>query len=164
MIEVYQNLFVGADDDFSKVEQQEGWAFVQAARDPWHRQALGYTEPTPPTTDKECLIARRDQCLILNLVDSDSPKGIRSVLFYEALDFIEQMLHAGDLKVLIHSNRGVSRAPSIALLYLTFRLGKLPSTSFEDAYQEFIKIYPHYDPSKGLCEFLVDRWDSGLFN
>lgn len=164
MIEVYHNFFVGADADFAQVEQQPGWAFVQAAREPWHRQALGYAEPLPPKTNKEFLIAQRDQRLILNLVDSDSPKDFRSVLFYEALDFIEQMLYAGNIKILLHSNRGVSRAPSIAMLYLAFRLEELPGTSFDDARQEFIKLYPHYDPSKGLREFLNDKWDSGLFN
>lgn len=163
MIEVYKNLWVGSDQDFEKVQDAPSWAFVQAAREPWHRQALAYTGRNALSNDPECLIACRINRLILNMIDADSHESFRSVMFYEACDFIEAQLFNDERKLLVHSKLGKSRGPSVALIYLTFRVKLLPATSFGEAMAEFMKLYPDYTPGKGIQEFLERVWDSGLF-
>jgi len=72
MIEIYPNLYIGNEDDYeSKVRSETGWCVVHACKDPYHRQALGYTGRAAPKEHPEYLIARRDNQLILNLVDAD---------------------------------------------------------------------------------------------
>lgn len=163
MIEVYRNLFVGGEKDFAKVAHQSNWAFVQCAKEPWHRQALGYVERSPRKDDPEYLIAVRPNRLILNMVDAPAPEFFRSVLFYEACDFIEAQLFNDERKVLVHCNKGESRGPSVAMVYLAFRVKVLPSTSFMEAVKGFAALYPRYSPGKGIREFLQREWESGLF-
>lgn len=48
MIEVYPGLFVGDQTDLIHVDDgdkgiKDGWFCISAAKDPWHREALGYT-------------------------------------------------------------------------------------------------------------------------
>jgi hypothetical protein len=70
MIEVFPNLYVGNGVDEAEVRGKEGWYVISAAKDPWHRKALGYTSQGAPKDHPEYLIANRDQHMILNLVDS----------------------------------------------------------------------------------------------
>jgi hypothetical protein len=164
MVEVYKNLFVGSGEDFASVGHLSSWGFVQAAKEPWHRQALGYDERGIALTHREYLIAKRGNRMILNMVDAPSPDFFRTVFFYESCDFIGELLYNDTLKVLVHCNRGESRAPSIALVYLAFRVGALPTESFVSAANAFLELYPNYAPGRGIQEFLQKNWDSGLFN
>lgn len=44
MIEIYNNLFIGNEMDYEKnVKRQNGWAIVHACKEPYHRQAVGYS-------------------------------------------------------------------------------------------------------------------------
>ena len=59
-------------------------------------------------------------------------------------------------KVLIHCNQGISRSPSIGLLYLAVK-GIIKNENYNIAKEDFIKIYPKYEPS-GIKEFLEINW------
>lgn len=72
MIEVKSNLFVGSQDDEAAIRGQGGWFVVHACKEPYHRQALGYSGRGAPKDHPEYLIARREGRLILNLVDVDN--------------------------------------------------------------------------------------------
>jgi predicted protein tyrosine phosphatase len=60
--------------------------------------------------------------------------------------------------VLIHCNKGESRAPSLALLFLAKRLRVIPAGSFSQAKEAFSMLYPAYRPGVGIEEFLIERW------
>ena len=115
MIEVYTKLFVGSELDYEGiVSRQSGWAVVQACKDPYHRQALGYSERAAPKNHPEYLVALRGMRLILNIVDANDPAFFDKGMITQALDFIDQQ-HSDKLNVLVHCNQGESRGPSIAL-------------------------------------------------
>lgn len=61
-------------------------------------------------------------------------------------------------KVLIHCNQGISRSPSIGLLYLAVK-GIIKNENYNIAKEDFIKIYPKYEPS-GIKEFLEINWSN----
>ncbi len=159
MIEVYQGLFVGNQDDYEyTVAHQAGWAVVHACKEPYHRQALGYTGRAAPKDHPEYYRARRGNRLILNLVDADNPMFFdRERVIIPALDFIDEM-RSNDLQILVHCNQGESRAPSIALLYLAARLGVLPTASLEAAEAQFRLLYSFYNPGFGIREHLRQNW------
>lgn len=158
MIEVYSNLFVGDEIDYElNVAAQEGWAVVQACKEPYHRQALGYRGRRPPEGHHESLVARRGHRLILNMVDARDPALFPKEMIDAALDFIHEALDKG-LKVLVHCDRGDSRAPSIALLYMAARLGELPTESLEAAEEKFRTLYPNYNPKPGIYGHLRQNW------
>ena len=118
MVEIHPKLFVGNQDDYEQnVRFQPGWRIVHACREPYHREALGYRGRSAPEDNPEYLVAVRGDRLILNLIDADDPAYIPKEIMDRSLAFIEQSL--GDrCRVLVHCNQGLSRGPSIGLLYL----------------------------------------------
>ncbi len=159
MKEVYPNLFVGSQIDYEEiVAGQEGWMVLHACKEPYHRQALGYSGRAAPRDNPEYLVARRGNRLILNMVDVDNPDFFDKGMIDAGLNFIDEALQ-NHKKILIHCNLGESRSPSIALLYMASRLGVLPCESLQIAEIEFKKKYPEFNPKPGILGFLEKNWD-----
>ena len=159
MIEIYPGLYVGNQSDYeSLVKHQPDWYVVHACKEPYHREALGYSGRAASNTHPEYLVARRGHRLILNLVDVADPAYIRREIIDAALDFIHEGLDAGK-HVLVHCNQGESRAPSIGLLYLAVFTDKLPTGSLLEAETLFRSLYPAYNPARGMHEFLRVNWE-----
>lgn len=159
MIEVHENLFIGNEKDFENdVKQKDGWAVVQACKEPYHREAIGYSGRSVSPEHEEYLVARRGNRLILNMVDVENPNFFDEEMIEEALDFVDQQLDKGN-KVLIHCNQGKSRSPSLGLLFLATRTDVLPDKAFSQAEEKFKGIYPYYDPKSGIRGHLQEKWD-----
>ncbi|MCK4310011.1 MAG: dual specificity protein phosphatase family protein [Methanomicrobia archaeon] len=157
MIEILHNLYIGTQDDYEyTVKGKEGWFVVHACKEPYHREALGYTGREAPKGHPEYLIAKRGNRLILNLIDPDDPQYVPKEIIDAALDFIEEGLMTGK-KVLVHCNLGGSRSPGIGLLYMAIK-GFIPNETSEKAEKEFQSIYPNYFPSRGIRMFLLKNW------
>ncbi|MEO9058328.1 MAG: dual specificity protein phosphatase family protein [Ktedonobacteraceae bacterium] len=158
MIEVYPKLFVGNERDYEcSVSHQRDWAVVHACKEPYHRQALGYTGRGAPKSDPEYLVAHRGNRLMLNIVDTDNPLFFDKGMINQALDFIDQQ-RANELKVLVHCNQGESRGPSVTMLYMAARLRVLPADSLESAEQKFKELYASYFPGMGIRGHLRQYW------
>jgi predicted protein tyrosine phosphatase len=158
MIEVFANIWVGSSADYEcTVCHLPGWATVHACKEPYHRQAVGYRGRAVANNHPEYLIARRDHRIILNMIDTDNPSFFSKDMINAALEFIEKH-HATNWKVLIHCNQGESRAPSLALLYLSAWLGVIPNKTLEEAEQRFRELYPNYHPKAGIRGHLQSNW------
>lgn len=159
MIEVSERLYVGNQNDYENTVKLQGdaWHVVHACKEPYHRQALGYTGRSAPKDHKEYLIALRDYRLILNLIDPDNPAYVPKEIIDAALEFIHEGLSL-DKKVLVHCNLGKSRSPSIAMLYLATQ-SKIPSASLLEAEAAFKKLYSQYMPGAGMRGFMQQHWD-----
>ncbi|WP_130735477.1 dual specificity protein phosphatase [Flavobacterium sp. J27] len=155
MIEIDKNLFVGNLTDYENYQFDNDYCFVQACKEPCHRKALGYTGRSVSENHAEYLIAYRERKIILNMIDPPTAKYFENKMFESSLAFIDKNLEVGK-KVLIHCNKGISRSPSIGLLYLAIN-GKIRNESFTLAEEDFKKIYPNYEPS-GIKEFLNLNW------
>ena len=156
MIEVTGNLFVGSQDDEIALRQQSGWFVIHPCKEPYHRQALGYTGRGAPKEHPEYLIAVRPGRLILNLVDVDNVAYIPPEIIDTALTAIHQNI--GSAKVLVHCNQGFSRSPTIALLYMAKFTDKFRSMDFETAVREFRQLYPPYAPAAGMAQYVRLNW------
>ena len=158
MIEVHPGLFVGPQLEYeSRVRHESDWAVVQACKEPYHRDAVGYTTPMPPEGHPEYFIARRDSRLCLNLLDAPDPAEIPAEVMDAAVAFIHEHLRAGG-RVFLHCQMGMSRSPSIAMLHLGTHTDRLPKDSFDAALAKFSEIYPPFSPRPGVLGFLRDRW------
>jgi predicted protein tyrosine phosphatase len=158
MIEVHPFLYIGDLNDYEfNVKHQQGWYVVHACKEPYHRQALGYTGRAVSNTHPEYLIARRGHRLILNMVDADDPDYIPQPAVDVALTFVHEHISAGE-RVLVHCNQGTSRSAGIGLLYLAAYTDRLPKTSLEEAEAAFRAIYPPYKPAAGVRGFLIRNW------
>ena len=162
MIEVSPRLYVGSMLDYERrVKEQPGWYVVQAAKEPYHREALNYKSQGAPRDHLEYLYAQRDNRLILNMVDVDNHKYFDADMIEAALTFIHDMLSGNPVcKVLVHCNQGHSRAPSLALLYLRRHDPEFADLSFADGVRRFKSFYRHYEPAAGIRDYLKLNWDN----
>lgn len=101
--------------------------------------------------DAEYLVAYRGRDIFLNLVDMD-------VLLpeYTAPIMVAFLGFMSD-GMLIHCDQGISRSPSLGMLYLAYK-GVLPA-SYKDARREFDILYPWYAPNKGIDTYLRGVFD-----
>ncbi|MCT8336005.1 phosphatase [Methanoculleus sp. Afa-1] len=160
MIEIYQNLYVGTQEDYEvAVETHETWCVVHACRSPYHCLAVTYSPlETVPPDHPEYLVARRGNRLMLNLVDARDPGEIPKEAIDAALAFIDRCL-SGGRQVLVHCGFGVSRSAAIGLLYLAAYTDVLPTEGFAEAEEAYRRIYPPYKPGRGIRGFLAAHWD-----
>jgi rhodanese-related sulfurtransferase len=160
MIEIYQNLYIGTQEDYEvAVETHETWCVVHACRSPYHCLAVTYSPlGTVPPDHPEHLVARRGNRLMLNLVDSRNPEDVPKEAIDAALRFIDRCLGEGR-PVLVHCGFGISRSAAIGLLYLAAYTSVLPTESLDDAEEAYHRIYPPYKPGRGIRGFLEAHWD-----
>ncbi len=157
MIEVSPGLFVGSEEDYARsVSGREEWCVVHACKEPYHRRALGYSGRAAPKGDPEYLVARRGNRLCLNFIDAPDPRYVPGEMVDEALAFMNVHLASGS-PVLIHCNQGMSRAPTLALLYLARFTSELPP-EIDAAVAEFTRRYPQYRPAGGVWGYVVANW------
>lgn len=161
MVEIMQNFYIGNEDDYEKrIKNRLGWNIIHACKEPYHRDLLRYKTQGAPQNNPEYLIAKRQNKLICNLIDTDDPKYVPQEIIDTILIFIENSLKENK-KVLLHCNQGESRSPSIGLLYLAIK-GIIPNRTYLEAKQEFIKIYKNFKPKKGIEGFMIKNWDRYL--
>lgn len=153
MTEVDKNIYVGDLNDYRNLMDNHAYVFIQACKTPCHDVAVGNVDKNHP----EYLVAKRTNGIVLNMIDGDYGYQFSPELFNSSLDFIYQ--NRDNKRILIHCNQGVSRSPSIALLYLA-REGKISSDSYEHAKEDFKKIYHHYHPNTGVEQFMQLNWNS----
>ena len=142
-IEIYPNLFIGDATDVDG-----GYDYIiHAAKEPWHRKRLGYKGRSAPIGKPGYLYLCDAHEMFCNLVDPQDVKYIPDILINEILKEIDYHLSIGET-VLVHCNKGESRAPSIGLMYI-WECGFPPYTP-----EQFKKIYPAYNPSEGMKQYV----------
>lgn len=159
MIEVHPGLFVGDERDAVATAGQPGWFIVHACKEPYHRAALGYTTHGAPKGHPEYLVARQPGCVILNLIDAPDPRFIAGEAVMAGVQAIADNIKTG--RVLVHCNQGVSRAPTIALLYMALHTELFDDCDYDDAADAFTKIYPAFRPNGGMAGYARNAFAGG---
>ena len=144
--------------DQSGCYRNPGRPVIHACKDPCHRRAVGYRTAALANTHPDYLATHRGNHLYLNLIDSSTP------LFYTesfgiALDFLDEHTRSG-CPIVIHCNSGLSRAPSLALLWLAKRAHALPAATYAEAADQFRAHMPAYAPGAGIAQFLATHWET----
>ena len=157
MIEVYNNLFVGNDSNCF-YENKDDWVIIHACKHPCHQRAVGY-KGNLNGSHPNYLVLEKEGHLFLNMVDMNTPLSHKFTepIILAALAFIEKNI--GLRKVLIHCNVGQSRSPTLALLFLSKRKKVISDENYQEAKKEFIKIFPLYQPGRGIEIYLTRCWD-----
>jgi len=79
-------------------------------------------------------------------------------LFIEFLKFAIKHWNNG-MNLFIHCNKGESRAPSLALLFLAKKMNSIRNGSYDQAREDFVKIYSAYMPGAGIQIYLRNNWE-----
>jgi len=155
MQQVYDRLFVGDLSDCSTT--RVGWAVIHACKSPCHQFAVGYRGSLTADHPNYLVLERGDD-LFLNMIDPPFPL-FKMESFTEFLRFAHERWKR-QITLLIHCNQGESRAPALALLLMSKRLGVLSPVSYNEAAQEFSDMYPAYRPGHGIRTFLMEHWEA----
>lgn len=163
MIEIVRHLFVGNELDYENyVKRQQGWAVLHAAKEPYHRRAVGYTGRSCDAADPEYLMAYRERDtrpeMCLNMIDAPKPQFFQEMMINAALGFINLAVIEHQKDTLVHCNQGGSRAPSLVLLYLRKFTDHFDDMSFEEAEDVFRAMYPLYLPATGIRAYVAMHW------
>lgn len=145
-------LFIGNLDDCYTAAPD--MAVLHAAKSPCHTAKCGKVKEGHPNY----LHFEDGNGLWLNLVDAPVPL-FRKESFDAALSWLRRQW-VEERKILIHCNKGESRAPSIALLFCAKVLGVITCESYDDAWDEWQAMTGEkYTPSKGIETWLRANWD-----
>lgn len=159
MEQILDNLYIGSDADFDhlKISKAKAWSILRCCKEGTggHRQTLGYVTQAAPKGASYHAV-RKDNVTALNFIDPHDPNFIPYEMVLKGVEFIGERLAAGD-KVLVACNRGHSRGPSTALLYMR-SIGELPG-NFVQSERIFRTLYPGYDPGIGMRQFARMHWD-----
>ncbi|MGA2297888.1 MAG: dual specificity protein phosphatase family protein [FCB group bacterium] len=161
MIEIYTNLFIGTTQD-CPITSTDDWTTIHACKDPCHRRAVNYRNNLP-NSHSFYLIYKNNYDLYLNMVDMEQELMLKftNPIMKAAMSFIEENIT--DKKILIHCNQGQSRSPSIAMIYLA-RIRFISNNKFENTVQDFINIFPNYNPGTGIKLYMKKNWDTIINN
>lgn len=157
MKEIIKNLHIGNQQDYeNNVFDEENCSLVLAAKNPFHKNAVGYTGKSCDKNHPEYLIARRGNKLILNMVDAPYSIYFDKGMIDTALEFIDEELNKWK-SVYVVCNAGQSRSASLVLLYL-IKIGFINGETLEDCEVEYLRIYPNYNPGKGIRDFVKEHF------
>jgi len=145
------------DTDSCFYEDKEGWIVIHACKSPCHQRSVGYIGNLSPV-HPNYLIKEDGHHLFLNMVDMNTPLMPRFAepIFKKGIEFIKKNIEGN--KVLIHCNMGLSRSPSIALLYMAKISKGISNEDYDCAKNDFLKIYPAYNPGFGIDDYLRKHW------
>jgi predicted protein tyrosine phosphatase len=155
MIEIYPNIFIGTDQECFYTPSTD-WAVIHACKNPCHANAVRY-KGSLPSTHPNYLVMEKEQHLFLNMVDMEKELSpfYTNPIIKSALAFIEK--HIATKKILVHCNKGLSRSPSIALLFLAIK-GYIANDSYSNAVGDFRKMYPVFNPGQGISLYMDKNW------
>jgi hypothetical protein len=153
MIAVHERLFVG--DESACRQGTANQAVVHACKSPCHQRSVGYTKSLPPT-HPHYLALRKPYDLYLNIIDPPVPL-FQAETFRQFFQFSAEHYDSG-ASLLIHCNRGESRSPTLALLFLAKHLKTIPNNSFRGAMDAFISLYENYRPGLGIQTYMTSTW------
>lgn len=159
MVEVYKNIFVGNEYDYYRLQEKSEWGILHCCKQPFHQKFVGYNGNLP-LNHKDYMLKRIDNEMALNMVDMQIFQrnfvGFNKVMFEKAFDFLDEYTANGK-KVLIHCNEGLSRSPTLAMLYLA-RNGVFNYKDFDTTVKEFKKIYGGYQPRANVFLTTKTLW------
>lgn len=159
MVEVYKNIFIGSENDYYSISNPQEWAVLHCCKNPFHCQFVGY-RGNLPSAHPDYALKQIGNEMALNLVDMDkySPNYLmfNKNMFETAFKFLDEYRQKG-YKILIHCNQGESRAPTLGMLYIA-KLGAFNYKDFGATVEEFVSMYPDYNPKLNIYETVKNLW------
>lgn len=158
MFELEKNLFVGDIEEYTEtVRFMPDMNVVIAAKEPYHREIVGYKTRGCPKDSPFYYTAKIKNGIVCNLIDGNSKEYIPDEIIFCAVEFIRNCLF-NNQPVFICCNQGKSRSPIIALLAVAYET-PYNSLDFETAYNKLKERYSLLDAGKGMYDYALEKWE-----
>lgn len=155
MINVYKGkIYVGNQYELSKLT--EDFNIVHAAKDLFHKEFVGYVGKKCPPNYYYYEDEKHASLCIIDFPSNSQWNFFPEEMLKSTMNFIDRSLDNGK-KVYIHCNQGMSRAPSIAFMYLVSR-GLMKVDTLESNLIYFLELYPLYRPANGILENIKRKY------
>jgi hypothetical protein len=147
MENIIDHIYVGSDKDDAEARRR-GYSVLVCAKDAngGHREMLGYDTMGAPKGPNYLFVAKGHSAA-MNCIDTDDVNMIPTEMIFEGLRWAKKEYDAGRT-ILFHCNRGHSRSPTTALMFLR-AIGEMPH-GFTESLKIWRKLYPPYDPEVGM--------------
>lgn len=146
-------------EDFILKPNNNRTSFLLCAKNPFHKDIVGYDKNCPKDHPEYFYASRPEQHLMaLNMIDAPDPKFFNDNMIDDALKFIYDFFTLGN-DIIVVCNQGESRSPTMCLMYL-MKYGYISKekTWGEVAY-EYSKIAPEWNPGAGIGEYCKRFWE-----
>lgn len=133
-------------------------AVLFCAKDPYHKQIVGYTGKLDQNHPEYLYAERPEQKIMaLNMIDAPNAKYFNYRMMLYGINFIAQHLN-DENDVIVVCNHGKSRSPSMCLLYLMAHGDIDLNDSIETVFKKYKMIAPDFEPNKGIKDFCISFW------
>lgn len=149
VIKITDRLYIG--DEFDCRAGENKLAVIHACKTPCYTR---WADKIRGLKNSQRLVLKDDQNLYLNIVDSHKPLFMHFT-FTSFLQFTQK--HLQDI-ILIHCNKGQSRSPALATLFLSKVRREISNNSFSNAFKDFQKLTGHIYGWRGIHRFLEGNW------
>ena len=158
---IYPGLSVGSQLDYEYSEWGKTPAIIHACKYPYYmKRADGVKGPPFCEPTDDYYFIEDDGVLYLNIVDANDPKYFPKVIFDKTFEFINKHI-SNEGGVFIHCNKGQSRAPGIAMMYLSLYTDLFDyDMSYNEAFNAFRTIYPHVSLGAGMAYKVKECFDN----
>ena len=155
LIKINNKIHIG-DNLSCFYENKEGWVVIHACKYPCYHKSVG--RKILNQSHKNYLIKEEENHLYLNIIDNDKfDNRFAEPMIRKAIEFMKNNIKENN--ILIHCNVGLSRSPSIALVFLAKVSEEISNESYDDAKKDFLKLYPAYQPGLGVDNYLREYWE-----
>lgn len=153
--EIHPGLSIADDSECLPGLQLAGTkAVIHAAKYPCHVRFTGSGKLPKEHPDYLAFIRPFD--LVLNMIDPDIPL-FKSETFAMARAFARRHMAKGT-PLIIHCNKGNSRAPSLALLIMAKDMDLIDPSDYNSARKDFKSFYLWYSPGRGIEQYMREHW------
>lgn len=158
IVEIEPGLHLGDAEAYEglRLWDDPRWTVIQAAKFPYHQQALGYSGRAAPKDHPEYLLAWRGNRLVMNFIDAQQGGYVPSQMFDGALFAIRNALQQ-QRRVLVHCKHGKSQSVALVMAYLGL-CGRMDK-DFDRSVELFrSRYYPYADLGVGVTGYLRSNW------
>lgn len=143
----------------------DNYSILGACKNPLHTTFARLSQNTydgyfgsMPKDEPEYYYAERKHALYLNLIDAKDVKYIPDIVIDKGLEFIDKELKEGR-DVFIVCNKGKSRSPSIAYMYL-LKEGILKGDTYAETLKDFKENFcGSYLPNNGMADYTLNFYN-----
>lgn len=166
LVSVYKlddhELYYGSSEDYDFVRTSKffakDYATLLCAKNPYHKEIVGYEGNLSRIHPNYLVVENPEQHIMaLNMIDAPEKQYFSDEMVLAGIDFIGQQLN--ERNVLVVCNKGVSRSPTMCLMYLMAHGDFEKDQTHVQVFDSFRLNAVNWEPNTGILQYCIEFWD-----